>query len=606
LPREEELPVTRRRISALLACAVCLAIGSAPAIYAAQHKPHVEHVLLISIDGMHAVDFVNCANGISTVNGGQPYCPSLAALGQTGVSYVQASTSKPSDSFPGLMAIVTGGTPKTVGAYYDVAYDRVLAPPTITTGNGVAGGTCTAGQNNGTRTEYEEGIDLDQSKLNGGAPSGDGGANSIDPMKLPRDPFSSPSPCAPVQPQNFIRTNTVFGVIHAAHGRTAWADKHPAYIAVAGPGNGSTVDDFYGPEINSDSANFVAGPALNITTTPLTLNCGSDKTGLPDQAAVSADDDYTGSFQNIQCYDGLKVRAILNQIDGKTHSGGAVSGKGSKVPEIFGMNFQAVSIGQKLLYKDGLTLPSGYSLNGGYLDANATPSPSLLQEIEFVDNAIGAMVTELKAQKLIDTTLIIVTAKHGQAPIDPARFFPIPGHSGTNGTSPATILDNAGLIPFSEAPSNPTGIGATEDDVSLLWLNSPSDTATAIADLQTDGNAAAAGIGEILSGNALSMVYGTPGVPPNDPRTPDIIVTPNFGVVYTGSTKKDEEHGGFSRDDTNVMTLISNPDFSAATITTPVATAQIAPTILEALKLSPSKLQAVQTEGTQALPGLNL
>jgi hypothetical protein len=35
---------------------------------------------------------------------------------------VAASASKPSDSFPGLIALVTGGTPKSTGAYYDVAY----------------------------------------------------------------------------------------------------------------------------------------------------------------------------------------------------------------------------------------------------------------------------------------------------------------------------------------------------------------------------------------------------------------------------------------------------------------------------------------------------
>ena len=45
-----------------------------------------KHVLLISVDGMHAVDFANCANGISTVNNGQPYCPALAALTRTGIN----------------------------------------------------------------------------------------------------------------------------------------------------------------------------------------------------------------------------------------------------------------------------------------------------------------------------------------------------------------------------------------------------------------------------------------------------------------------------------------------------------------------------------------
>jgi predicted AlkP superfamily pyrophosphatase or phosphodiesterase len=84
-------------------------------------RNHIRHVLLISVDGMHAVDFANCANGISTVNSGQPYCPALAALGKTGINYVAASTSKPSDSFPGLEAIITGGSPALTGVYYDVA-----------------------------------------------------------------------------------------------------------------------------------------------------------------------------------------------------------------------------------------------------------------------------------------------------------------------------------------------------------------------------------------------------------------------------------------------------------------------------------------------------
>src|SRR5271165_388472 len=122
----------------------------------------IRHVLLISIDGMHSLDFINCVSDATGVNGGKSYCPNLAALQATGVDYLDASTSKPSDSFPGLMAIVSGSTPRTMGVYYDVAYDRYLAPPTIATGNGVLGGSCTSGQANGTRTEYEEGIDFDQ------------------------------------------------------------------------------------------------------------------------------------------------------------------------------------------------------------------------------------------------------------------------------------------------------------------------------------------------------------------------------------------------------------------------------------------------------------
>jgi predicted AlkP superfamily pyrophosphatase or phosphodiesterase len=82
-------------------------------------------VLLISIDGMHAVDYENCVASNT--------CPTLASLGKMGANYTRTTTSRPSDSFPGLMALVTGGSPRTVGAFYEVAYDRVLAPPKIAT-----------------------------------------------------------------------------------------------------------------------------------------------------------------------------------------------------------------------------------------------------------------------------------------------------------------------------------------------------------------------------------------------------------------------------------------------------------------------------------------
>ncbi|HZD45179.1 MAG TPA: nucleotide pyrophosphatase, partial [Acidobacteriaceae bacterium] len=98
-----------------------------------------------------------------------------------------------------------------------------------------------------------------------------------------------------------------------------------------------------------------------------------------------------------------------------------------------------------------------------------------------------------------------------------------------------------------------------------------------------------------------------PGLPPyGDPRTPDIIVTPNPGVVYTGSSTKQAEHGGFSHDDTNVIMLLSNPSFRPHTVYSDVSTTQVAPTILKALGLNPGDLQAVQLEGTSVLPNISL
>jgi hypothetical protein len=554
-------------ICVVTAAVVLVAQTSTRSIRANQPANTIQHVLLLSIDGMHAVDFINCVTAQT--------CPHLAALGTTGVTYTRTSASKPSDSFPGLMAIVTGGTPKTVGAYYDVAYDRILAPPSVDTGNGLLHGPCVANHINGTRTEYEEGVDIDQTQLNGGGPytTLDGGVLSIDPRKLPRDPFAN---CSPVYPWNFIRTNTIYGVIHAAGGRTAWADKHAVYAAVSGPTGTSTpsnVDDYYSPDVNS---NVIPLPGIQMATGTL---CS------PIADAANGGGAWTDSFVNIRCYDQLKVNAVVNWIKGLTHLGNSAA----PVPALFGMNFQAVSVAQKLILN---------GVKGGYVDAKATPTNAMVQAIGYVDAAIGQMVAALNAANLLDSTVIIVTAKHGQSPIDTNRFFPIPGHSGTNGMPPSQII--AGFLPASQTG----GIGPTEDDISLLWLTSRDTTASAVAALEA--SATAAGIGQIFYGASLETMFNKPGLPSNggDPRTPDIIVQPNVGVVYTGSKKKQAEHGGFAHDDTNVMLVVSNPQLMPRTVTSFVETTQVAPTILSLFGLDPQALQAVQVEGTPVLPDL--
>jgi arylsulfatase A-like enzyme len=219
-------------------------------------------------------------------------------------------------------------------------------------------------------------------------------------------------------------------------------------------------------------------------------------------------------------------------------------------------------------------------------------------EIKFVDGAVGQWIIELKKQHLLDSTTIIITAKHGQSPIDTNRFFPIPGNSGTNGSPPSAILGSA-FLPDSELNQ----IGATEDDISLLWLKPGASTLAAVSLLESN---AKAGIGQIFYGPSLEAIFDKPGLPSagGDPRTPDIIIQPNVGVVYTGSAKKQAEHGGFAQDDTNVMLLVSNPSLHPRTVTTFVETTQVAPTILKILGLDPNALDAVRKEGTAVLPDL--
>jgi len=529
----------------------------------AQSTGPIQRVLLISIDGMHSLDFANCTKGVP-IYGNQTYCPHLAALSATGVHYLQALTSKPSDSFPGLVAQITGGTPRSSGIFYDVTYDRALSPPKKTTPYGIVGGANLCPSVVGTQVGFDEEIDYNYLDLHSGKANGSSGIIGINPDYLPRDPKNG---CAPVYPHTYLRDNTIFNVARNAGLYTAWSDKHPSYDFTNGP-SGDGVIDLWSPEINSIPVAIPSVPGCK---------------PLPDPGAATSSNAWTDSFQNIRCYDQYKVQAVLNWIDGKTHDGTATA----PVPNIFGMNFQAVSVGEKLVEKS-------LGLTGGYVDALGTPSDSLFAEIQYVDTAVGQMVTELTKQGLLDSTLIIVSAKHGQSAIDPSRVLRIPADAPSD-EPPSQILSPAGV-----GPGLPVA-QADEDDISMLWLTDQSQTQSFAATLGLAANEDLFGQGEIFAGPSLALQFNDPLT---DSRTPDIIVAPNVGVVYTGGKAKVSEHGGFAYDDRNVLLVVSNPKYKAATFNDQVETRQIAPTILKALGLDPNQLSAVKSEHTETLPGL--
>jgi Type I phosphodiesterase / nucleotide pyrophosphatase len=177
----------------------------------------------------------------------------------------------------------------------------------------------------------------------------------------------------------------------------------------------------------------------------------------------------------------LKANAIVSEISGKKHDGVT----SAPVPTLFGMNFQAVSVGEKLV-ENGVT--------GGYTDALGTPSKSLLKEIEFVDKQIGRMINALKENGLYESTLVVITAKHGQSPIDPKRVLRIPADN-ANMESPATLLGDQVA-------------GSSEDDISLIWLKNQNSTSEAVETLST--NADKIGAGEIFAGRSMSLRSTTP------------------------------------------------------------------------------------------------
>jgi arylsulfatase A-like enzyme len=210
-----------------------------------------------------------------------------------------------------------------------------------------------------------------------------------------------------------------------------------------------------------------------------------------------------------------------------------------------------------------------------------------MDALDHTDQSLGKMVARLKQRNLFDTTLIVVTAKHGDVPIDPLRFR----------------AADLSLIPKLVSAIEPGLLLNAEQDgsVAMLWLRDHRHVADVVNALRS--HQSEAGIQQILSGESLKLMFPDPAI---DPRMPDIMIQPAFGVIYV---EKDdgfiEEHGGFTEEDTHVALLLSLAGSSSCEIKSPVTTAQIAPTILSQLGLNPRKLEAVVRELTPVLPGLD-
>ncbi len=518
-----------------LICILCT--GSIVFAASTPSHEHAQHVLLISVDGLHALD-------VSNFIAGHP-SSAMAELASHGVTYSNVRTPANSDSFPGLLALVTGGSPVSHGLFYDVSYDRTIFDPTNTTCSGSPGNSMI----------FDETIDL----YNASGLS----LNRIDPTKLPRH-IDAQGHCVPFFPHNALRTNTLFEVVKENGGYTAWADKHPAYDLVNGP-SGNGVDDLYTPEItNAD---------------------GFDAT-LSVVCTVENDE--------------KKVKAIVNQIHGLKHDGSPAG----VVPMVFGMNFQAVSVGQKLANdnSDGSCADDSTFTGqaGGYVDGEGTPTPILSYALRKTDESLERMIRALKEQGLYESTLFVVTSKHGQSPINPVKVNK-PGHFADLVATLPDAGTNPGAIAIAKAAACTTGACGLvqDDDIALIWLGDQNQTKAATDYLNSNANALF--IEEVMAGAEIKLKFNGPAV---DSRTPDIIVQPVYGTIYTTSTKKNAEHGGFSFGDTNVSLIVSKPGMKAGTLKTPLTSAQVAPTILQSLGIDTKLLRSVRVEETPVLPGL--
>ena len=534
---------------------------------AADRGRQIRHALLISVDGMHQSD-------LDWYVGRHPDSE-LAKLATGGAVYSNNHTSDPSDSDPGGTALMTGGDPRATGVYYDVEYNHATYEAGTTSCSGPAGGDVV----------YDSPDDLDATRLDAG--QGIPGLASdpslilqmtgnpqtlLNPSTFPVDP----STCQPIWPHSYLKVNTIFEVAKAAGMRTAWSDKHAVYESFNGP-SGNGIDDLFTPEIDSTAI---------------------EPNGTPYPGDISWTDDNAATRQ----YDGYKVQAIINEIDGYAHSG-----TGSKVgtPAIFGMNFQTVSTAEKLLASE--TTIGGPVMLGGYLPGTATPGPLLGSALDYINAQLQRLADEIQAQGLASSTAIIVTAKHGQSPQDPNQLTRIKD-------GPIVDAINAAWTAGHPGAGNLIVAGTNDD----LWQSYLSDDSQAAGDFvqnylwNHDATGVTysggtrtlqhSGLAQIYAGKAAADFFG---VPVSDPRHPDVFGRAQVGVVYTGGTKI-AEHGGDNPADRGVPLVVYAPDVvPPSQVHASVETTQVAPTILRLLGLDPSALQAVQIEGTRVLPGIH-
>ena len=374
--------------AALGGAAVASAATAAPGNTGNGHHHGIKHVLLISVDGMHQSDLdwyvANHPNS------------ELARLATGGAEYTGAQTADPSDSAPTGTGLMTGADPKLTGIYYDDEYSHGVFPPGTTSCSGPvpggdviydspddklpavpdllhngSGNTFPAFDEDGSI--YPGGIDTNPGLIRNLTPHPQSGLN---PATYPVDPKT----CQPIQPWDYVGVNTIFQVIHNAGLRTAWSDKHAIYTSFNGPGsNGMSIDDFFGPEIDSQAVEPNGVP-------------------YPDDGAWT--DDNAATKQ----YDSYKVQAVINWINGYDHSG---TGPEAGMLAIYGMNFQVVSTAEKLKSSPAVLIgPNaqgrytlGPSLPGGYVtvDGQQVPGPLLRSALGYVNDALQRMVNTIQA-----------------------------------------------------------------------------------------------------------------------------------------------------------------------------------------------------------------
>ncbi|RDW68157.1 hypothetical protein BP6252_09553 [Coleophoma cylindrospora] len=332
--------------------------------------------------------------------------------------------------------------------------------------------------------------------------------------------------CEPIFPHDYLRVNTIFEVARANGLNTVYMDKHPAYEYLNGPSGLGLTQGFF-PEIGAVASNL--------------------------DAQIAWDDLHWSALANVT-------------------AGHYVNGTGDIDFSLIGINFQSVTWAQ--------------SNGGGYATGSTLANPiwgaNLTKAFEHFDAKLSIFMDQLKAAGKLESTLLILSSKQGQSPVDESTLK----HIDSNLVINATGVEVSFL---------------TGDDAALLWLKDGSQAALAKENLMAQ--ATELNIDYVLASDEVwEFGFGNPRV---DPRAPDVVIAAKDGTLYSTNTQT-ANHGAWLPDDLDVPMVFYNPTFTGKNMTLPVKTTQLASTMLSALGLPLAQLDGWRKEGAPVLPYLNL
>jgi hypothetical protein len=179
-----------------------------PLVHTSADHP-AARVLLLSVDGLHAVDLANWVAGHPK--------SALAELSKRGMTYTNAHSPATTPA-AGLISIATGGTAISTGMLTDQGFDRALAPPSP---------DC---KKTGSPISLYGGMDASEDP-------------GLDSLKYPRDAKRG---CTPIPPHALMRVNTIFELVHDKVGPTAWVGEDATSTDMLRGPSGKGIDDSCG------------------------------------------------------------------------------------------------------------------------------------------------------------------------------------------------------------------------------------------------------------------------------------------------------------------------------------------------------------------------